>query len=542
MIPSKSNQKSTKEENQPSQRKKSREEETSKPKSQELDTNTIDQPKVNSKEALNEDMKEDEETKKCFDDINKEAHVKICIIGNVDSGKSTLVGVLTKGMYDDGRGSARQRVFNFAHEAQNGRTSSIAHEIMGFDDQGKRILADRFVQNKNKYWAEIVKKSTKIVTLLDLCGHEKYLKTTMFGLVGLIPDFSMIIVGANMGVSRMTKEHLGITLALKIPFFVVLTKVDMCPENVLKESGETLMTILKSGGVNRKPIVVKTEEDIKTCAETLSTDRICPIFYCSSVSGEGVDSLISFISLLKNRDSTNKLLRPPTDPVQFDINENFMVSGVGVVVSGIMKAGTVKANSVLLLGPDKADTYRPVTVKSVHVNRVSAEKAISGQFACLAIRPTNKKDLLTRDDFRKGMILIDPLLRPEPIWEFDADVIILHHATTIQPGYQSVLHCGVIRQAVTVLDMSKDVYRTGDKGLIRFKFMYNSEYIKPNSTIILREGRTKILGMVTRVIDSKEKEKDSKASAIDVKKSEGKEGIQASKTDNDKTGTSQEKK
>jgi GTPase len=35
-------------------------------------------------------------------------HCKIAIIGNVDSGKSTLVGVLTKGVQDDGRGSARE--------------------------------------------------------------------------------------------------------------------------------------------------------------------------------------------------------------------------------------------------------------------------------------------------------------------------------------------------------------------------------------------------------------------------------------------------
>jgi GTPase len=43
--------------------------------------------------------------------------VKIAMVGNVDSGKSTLVGVLTKGLLDDGRGSARLRVFNYPHEA-----------------------------------------------------------------------------------------------------------------------------------------------------------------------------------------------------------------------------------------------------------------------------------------------------------------------------------------------------------------------------------------------------------------------------------------
>ena len=33
--------------------------------------------------------------------------VRIAVIGNVDSGKSTMVGVLTKSIMDDGRGSAR---------------------------------------------------------------------------------------------------------------------------------------------------------------------------------------------------------------------------------------------------------------------------------------------------------------------------------------------------------------------------------------------------------------------------------------------------
>jgi len=85
-----------------------------------------------------------------------------------------------------------------------------------------------------------MKDANKIITFLDLCGHEKYLKTTMYGLVGMSPDYSMIVVGSNMGVARMTKEHLGITLALKIPFFIVLTKVDLCPDNIMKSNLELL--------------------------------------------------------------------------------------------------------------------------------------------------------------------------------------------------------------------------------------------------------------------------------------------------------------
>ena len=68
------------------------------------------------------------------------------------------------------------------------------------------------------------------MTFLDLCGHEKYLKTTMFGLVGMMPDYSMIVMGANMGVSKITSEHLGITNALSLPLFVVITKTDLDDE------------------------------------------------------------------------------------------------------------------------------------------------------------------------------------------------------------------------------------------------------------------------------------------------------------------------
>ena len=147
---------------------------------------------------------------------------------------------------DDGRGSARKSVFNFNHEVANGRTSSIGQEIMGFDEMNNQVLVERVQQSKNQSWAHIANNSKKLVTFIDLCGHEKYLKTTMFGLVGLMPDYSMIVVGANMGVSRMTREHLGISLALGVPIFVVVTKIDLAPPEVYNETVSTLLKILKS--------------------------------------------------------------------------------------------------------------------------------------------------------------------------------------------------------------------------------------------------------------------------------------------------------
>ncbi len=136
---------------------------------------------------------------------------------------------------------------------------------MGFNDDSKQVELER-TTSKNQEWAHIATNSKKIVTFLDLCGHEKYLKTTMFGLVGLMPDYSMIIVGANMGVSRMTREHLGISLALKVPIFIVITKIDISPPEVYEKTKETLVKILRSPGCSRIPVIVRPDDDVGVLA------------------------------------------------------------------------------------------------------------------------------------------------------------------------------------------------------------------------------------------------------------------------------------
>ncbi len=92
------------------------------------------------------------------------------------------------------------------------------------------------------------------------------------------------------------------------------------------------------------------------------------------------------------------------------------------------------------------------------------------------------------------MFMIDPCLKPESSWFFEAEILVLHHSTTIKTGYQCQLHCRVIRQCVNIehIHMGNSLMRTGDVGRVLFKFMYNSEYIRHGDTIILREGRTKL--------------------------------------------------
>lgn len=92
----------------------------------------------------------------------------MAVIGNVDSGKSTLTAVIAcpDGTLDDGRGTLREKVFNFSHEKGNGRTSSVGHEIVGFDKDGNQVVPKKgnFVTSKKKdLWPEISENSQKVI-------------------------------------------------------------------------------------------------------------------------------------------------------------------------------------------------------------------------------------------------------------------------------------------------------------------------------------------------------------------------------------------
>ena len=64
---------------------------------------------------------------------------RVAVVGNVDAGKSTLLGVLTHGELDNGRGTARQKLFRHKHEMETGRTSSVGNDILGFDREGRVV-------------------------------------------------------------------------------------------------------------------------------------------------------------------------------------------------------------------------------------------------------------------------------------------------------------------------------------------------------------------------------------------------------------------
>ena len=436
--------------------------------------------------------------------------IRLAVIGNVDSGKSTLVGCLTKGIKDDGRGYARKFVFNYQHENESGRTSSIAEEIIGFRNK-KLIFSPRLNEKKNASWKDIATQSDHVITLLDLCGHEKYLKTTMYGVSALLPHYAVILIGTNMGVQRMTKEHLGIVISLNIPFFIVFTKVDIAPKEVKEKTINTFTSLLKTG-LQKSVFNVKSEKDAEFAAQNIPLGNLVPIFQVSTVTGEGLDDLKSFLSQLVPKNSINaelSLVKTAKDKTEVLLDNAFNTK-VGCIHAGVVVAGKLEVNQKLLIGPTQDGMFKPVQIREIQFLRVTVNEICCGNSCSMKLKSLDKTFELNTASFKKGMVLLDPEIKLEPTLEFEVEALIVHHSSTIKVGYQSVVHCHVVRQTCTIVSMDKEFLRSGDKGIIRFKFIKKPEYLHLGDTILFREGRTRGKGKIIKIfpIDIKEIEKE----------------------------------
>ncbi|EIW83148.1 GTP-binding protein 1 [Coniophora puteana RWD-64-598 SS2] len=436
-------------------------------------------------------------------DVAHTPEVRCAVVGNVDSGKSTTLGVLTRGALDDGRGRARVGLFRHKHEAETGRTSSVGMEILGFTTSGVPILPNASntsdvdaIRREKLSWDEISKQAAKIVSFIDLAGHERYLKTTLYGLTSGAPSCVVLMVGANAGLIGMSKEHLAIALALNVPVVVCVTKIDMTPANVLTETVGQVTKILKSPGCRKAPVFVKSMETAIEISQTFAAQRQCPIFSISNVTGEGLDFVRTFLNLLPPSEAEYQ--KSAIDqPLEYSITEVWSVPYVGTVVNGILNSGRVKTGDTIMFGPDANGHYQTSVIRSMQRKRADVMTAQAGQCVALALKRVKRQAV------RKGMIIVHKSeTPPKVVRQFEGQVLILYHNTTLQRNYQAMLHCGAVRQTVRIISMDHPhgILRTGDRATVQFEFISHPEFVKVGMKLLFREGKTKGLGVITRLL------------------------------------------
>ncbi|CAH8851831.1 unnamed protein product [Trichobilharzia szidati] len=387
----------------------------------------------------------------------------VALVGGMDSGKSTLIGVLTDGELDNARGKARLNLFRHLHEVQSGRTSSLSRELLGFDADGNVTnykYADGRVYRRSA--EEVVRMSSNLITLIDLAGHSRYQRTTLSGIACNQPVMSILVISATIGLTTIGLEHIQLIRSLNLPMIVVLTKIDQ-----LSSGGEQLKRINSiyrqlvyqfkqieyawsyNNGIpiwNERYSMFTNNWELNSNKDSNGSQCMPPFFPVSSVTGQGIDHLIKFLSRLsclnqsidgglslkqeKNQPTSNQPLNNTIEHVKqaqsfnsTDIflasNENqiqlmlskiseeikiiktyrdfngtlFWINQVYTQIPGVcnpvlvgrVQLGQLLNNQILWLGPDHFGDFYPVQIVSLMHNRQVHEIVYAGQLASMEV-------------------------------------------------------------------------------------------------------------------------------------------------------------
>lgn len=268
-----------------------------------------------------------------FNDVWLSKDIRVAFVGPYSHGKSTLIGTLTYDHLDDGDGSGRCNVFKYSHEMGSGDTSSIKYEIIGFRNDGTDVnYASPIVSS----WEDIVSTSDKVVSLIDLPGKPKYLKTTYFGLLSCVPDHIFIVIDATKPTEI---DQYKFIFNLGVPYTIVFTKQDLVKK----------------------------------------IDSPYPIIPVSNVTGHNISKLKQLLFKLKKKEFDKSA------GTTFIINSVTKIQDVGIVISGVVLSGVLNVNDKLLIGPFEKE-FKTVTIESIHRKQVPCKKMSIGENGTIVIK------------------------------------------------------------------------------------------------------------------------------------------------------------
>jgi selenocysteine-specific elongation factor len=246
-----------------------------------------------------------------------------------------------------------------AGHIDHGKTALVA-ALTGVDTDRLPAEKARGISIELGY-APLVLPSGRRLSVVDVPGHERFVRTMVAGATGI--DLYLMVIAADDGVMPQTVEHAAVLAALGVEHGVVaVTKADLAdPARATRQVAELL------GG--RVEVVA-----------------------CSARTGAGLDQVRAALERaaapLRGRGDE------PAPPI-LHVDRAFTIHGAGTVVTGTLWSGAVSPGDRLALLP--AD--RPVRVRSVQVHDQPAERAAAGQrvalnLAGLAVRDVSRGDVV----------------------------------------------------------------------------------------------------------------------------------------------------
>ncbi len=321
-------------------------------------------------------------------------------------------------------------VMGTAGHIDHGKTSLI-RALTGTD-------CDRLEEEKRRGitielgFAELSLPGGASLSIVDVPGHEKFVRTMVAGAAGV--DFVLLVIAADEGVMPQTREHLEICGLLGVSKGVVaLTKTDCVDEELLALALEDVAAFLAGSVLEGAPII--------------------PV---SAHTGQGLDSLLHCLaqveaSLVPVR--SQDIFRLPIDRV-------FTLHGHGTVVTGTLIAGSVSVGDTVRLYPGQMCSK----VRSLQSHGAVRDKALAGRRAAV-----NLPDLAV-DDIDKGDVLSFPdTLFPSHRWVIELRCLPLspkplRHRTEVH------FHHGAREMQARLYFADRDKLQPGESCLCEVRF------------------------------------------------------------------------
>lgn len=283
------------------------------------------------------------------------ANIVIGTAGHIDHGKTTLIKALT-GIETD----------TTSEEKKRGMSINLGFAYLDLPNN-------------------------KRVGIVDVPGHEKFIKNMVAGLPGI--NLVLLVIDAAEGIMPQTKEHIDILTLLGIrEFLLVLTKVDTVDPEL-------------------KELVV---EDIRDqLADTPLADA--ELIETDAVTGTGIKELLATIQT----HSEEVQERSGSGSARLNVDRVFSVKGFGTVVTGTLLDGSVNAGDDLYLYPSQKKTR----IRNIQVHETDVKSAQAGQRTAL-----NLANIAT-DEIQRGDVL-SVSEKLEDTWMLDVKVTCLPEVET----------------------------------------------------------------------------------------------------------------
>lgn len=427
----------------------------------------------------------------------------INLMGRVNSGKTTLAGILIQGQLDDGSGLARAPLLTYPQELRRGQTADL-HVAFAAIDRDGCFIPMRAPLNKAER-ARLIDNAHRIITLFDAPGHAEYAKTMIRSVLGADAQYGLVLVPCfeeyklvvaeeqRSGLRRLddiTREHLLLASNQNLPFLVVINKVDRCQEPALNTVRELVISTLKE--IGHVPLRVTGHDDIAIIKREISHRVIVPLFEVSCVTGYGLDLLRDTLATLPTRISNERIERPALAYIDRVYRG---IPGTNVVVTGTVHEGVFKPGQPVLVGPDQDGRLMHGRIGSIEVFKKRVERVKAGDVFGFDLKRVPPEKV------RRGQVVCDKDADVRPCRTFEATIIVTRHPTRIRPGYEPVFHSQTIQQPVIFEEIyDKDYLVVGDVSRVRLTFKKNPEILRIGDRLVTREANTRCIGRVTSLI------------------------------------------